>query len=1537
MKYRINGGAWSHARLHESGHSVPSNAALMIGLSDTDSAFNISTNPGVGAFIFRRANGSGNFSATGVSLSWNYAANGIATTDNVEVKVFAVEMVYVPQASFYAGDNDTSSASLKQGSVDTDPWFIDREDSLSTTNSPGNGTGSGQNDRLFYNPTTTDADGNGAVYALPASFPKGFAPYYVMKGHISQGQWVSFFNTLTPTQKATRDITADKGDSLSYRNNVSYSSGDATLPNQGGGATYAYVGMSYLSWGDVAAFLDWAALRPMSELEFEKIARGGFTPVSGEYAWGSTSTTQATAITNGASGMERAQSGARISYGNHASVQGPLRVGSFGYGATSRGEAGAGFYGAMDLSGSLWDRVVTVGNAAGRSFDGSMHGDGVLDSAGNATTSGWPVSNAEGAGFRGGSWYDSLPLARLSDRSRAALIDTSRANTFGGRGVRSAFGASIPEATPTPTATITPTETPTVTPTETPTATPSYTPTETPTSTPTGTPTVTPTATPTVTPTETPTETPTPTPTETPTNTPSMTPTATSTTTPTTTPTVTPSATPTLTPTSTPTATPTDTPSQTPTSSPTITPTATPTVTPTPTPTETPTETPTPTGTPTNTPTNTPTGTPTHTPTATPTSTPTSTPTNTPTATNTPTTTPTATPSLTPTVTPTMTPTLTSTPTSTPTASPTVTPTSTPTCDTTTISSGTVTIVDGSSYCTLAVTGTGAVTIPSGITTTIQNLVINGASASVTLNQNYTFQDVTVTSGVLTSAAYDNAFSGSAWTSTPGSGNGRLLFTVNGTLTVGASGRIHMDGKGYHGGISGRTQGGSPTGPGGSASTANGGGGGGGTSSGGGGASYGTLGTQRANITPGQLYGASDFAEQLYLGSGGGYSTGTFNGGAGGGAIKITAGSITLASGAQITSKGLTGNNNGTSYGGGGSGGTIVLSTDSLANSGGTISVAGGSGHSDGRGPAGGLGRISIPIAALKDASNNLNLNGIVGMDVTVTSGDNVNNIVASTSANCSLTVANGVSINQLDITSSATVRLLSNTTFGAVNVTSGTLSTNPYANTYSNSTTWSTTPAPGNGQLIFTVTGALTVGASGSIHVDGLGYAAGTSTKTQGGSYRYPGGSGSAANDGGGGGGTSSGGGGASYGTLGTQRTNITPGQLYGASDFAEQLYLGSGGGYSTGTFNGGAGGGAIKITAGSITLASGAQITSKGLTGNNNGTSYGGGGSGGTIVLSTDSLANSGGTISVAGGSGHSDGRGPAGGLGRISIPIAALKDASNNLNLNGIVGMDVTVTSGDNVNNIVASTSANCSLTVANGVSINQLDITSSATVRLLSNTTFGAVNVTSGTLSTNPYANTYSNSTTWSTTPAPGNGQLIFTVTGALTVGASGSIHVDGLGYAGGTSSKTQGGSYPNPGGSGAAANGGGGGSGTSGGGGGYGTAGTTAGTAIGGAAYGASDFTAQLYLGSGGGSSTSFNGGAGGGAIKITASSASLATGAQITSKGLIGNNNGGAYGGGGSGGTIVMSVSGTFTNTATFSVAGGAGTGAGGSGRTQYP
>jgi formylglycine-generating enzyme required for sulfatase activity len=437
-KIRRNGGDWAHLKLNTTGHTIPSTPQAIstaMGLVDTGAAHNASTNPAVGIFMYRSNDGFGTFTANDVRLQWSYADNGASSGDVVEIRVVAIEVVYIPAGTFYAGDNATSYAAFKEGSSDSDPWQISSENAISVTNASSNG--------YYY---VTDITGNdnatGATFTIPAAFPKGYGAFYIMKGELSQGQWVTFFNTLTSSQKTTRDITDGSGkdtDGMFARNNVSWTSGDATLPDQGGGATYTGVAVNLINWPDLAAYLDWSGLRPMSELEYEKAGRGPNAAVSGEYAWGSTVITGATSITDSGLREERGQTGSNVTYNNAPGVDGPLRVGSFAKGVNNRINSGGGFYGVFELSGNVVERAVTVGNSAGRGFEGRYHGNGLLDSSGNPNVSTWPGTNGSGAGFRGGGFSHNSGDIRLSDRRYAGFTYTDRYyDLSGGRGVRSA-------------------------------------------------------------------------------------------------------------------------------------------------------------------------------------------------------------------------------------------------------------------------------------------------------------------------------------------------------------------------------------------------------------------------------------------------------------------------------------------------------------------------------------------------------------------------------------------------------------------------------------------------------------------------------------------------------------------------------------------------------------------------------------------------------------------------------------------------------------------------------------------------------------------------------------------------------------------------------------------------------------------------------------------------------------------------------------------------------------------------------------------
>lgn len=447
---------WNHASLNLSDHLEP------IGSTIT------TPNDGKGIFIYS----SNDISSTtvnynGVRLRWNYGSDGLLNTDLVEVCVFAIEMVYVPEGSFYVGDNTPGPASNLNGQFQTaliaNPFLINSEGSLTLG---GGGAGSLNNNHASGMFVADDFN-HSTSRTLPASFPKGYNGFYCMKYPITQIQYVDFLNKLTRAQQNARTATSLPSGTTSVTNRYvmanlttnQYRNGircDATIhtsnpivfycdangngiPNESGDGLH--LSCSYLGWSDLAAYLDWSGLRPMTELEYEKACRGNQTPVIGEYAWGTTSITQTTGITNANDTNETASPGsANATYGDNAGIRGPMRVGNFGQGNNTRQGVGASYYGIFALSGDLWEWAITVGNSSARNYTG-VNGDGELSSAGFSNTSGWNSfdSNTNNiAGYRGGNWFDKRDHLRISDRENAAETYTGRFQTLGGRGVRSA-------------------------------------------------------------------------------------------------------------------------------------------------------------------------------------------------------------------------------------------------------------------------------------------------------------------------------------------------------------------------------------------------------------------------------------------------------------------------------------------------------------------------------------------------------------------------------------------------------------------------------------------------------------------------------------------------------------------------------------------------------------------------------------------------------------------------------------------------------------------------------------------------------------------------------------------------------------------------------------------------------------------------------------------------------------------------------------------------------------------------------------------
>lgn len=429
VKYRTSGSStWNHVKLAPSGHNssgTGTSYSVQVGLVDESVAHNASTNPAIGAFIYRSANGTGSFSAADIRLKWFYRDNGVGDNDIIDVDVYAIETVWVPDGNFWLGDNGNSGAAGNPAVLDF-PFFkelspktgfeVTSEGSIQCQSAGG--PTSAVNLSAWYL-------GN---FTLSANFPKGYNGFYCMKYECSQQQYVDFLNSLTPSQQANRAPTSFG----SNRQQITSSAGvySTTLPS---------VPANGINWMDLAGYLDWAGMRPMTELEFEKAARGTATAVSDEYAWGTTSATQHTnTLTNAGSSTEvSATAGANYAYNSNAATSGPIRVGAFANSGTTRTTAGASFYGIMELSGNLLELAVLV--ASGTTYSG-LHGDGSLTSAGHGDVTNWPglssgaITGATGTGHRGGSYgSDYTHRCKIADRPiLTAPVAISTKNLFAG-------------------------------------------------------------------------------------------------------------------------------------------------------------------------------------------------------------------------------------------------------------------------------------------------------------------------------------------------------------------------------------------------------------------------------------------------------------------------------------------------------------------------------------------------------------------------------------------------------------------------------------------------------------------------------------------------------------------------------------------------------------------------------------------------------------------------------------------------------------------------------------------------------------------------------------------------------------------------------------------------------------------------------------------------------------------------------------------------------------------------------------------------
>src|SRR5690554_365006 len=388
---------WSHTDLSPVAAAHTAAAPLEIYIDGRDASSNAK-----GLFVRRSAVGSGNISNTTVTLRVRNLPAGL-----YDFKVFGIEMVQIPQGSFYLGDG-ISSRSFRSGTAGSNPYFVSSEAAISTS--------SLQSLVSTSNPV-----------ALPAAYPKGYKEIYCMKYELTQGQYVEFLNTIASDQASSRYITPIPTQRLTIT---------GVWPTYS--ATHPHRAMSNMLFDDLLAYLDWSALRPMTELEFEKIARGPSTPVQKEYAWGTPLIVNVTTLVTDGTATESASNPIAPAHGiaNYSGgPNGPMRVGFAGKPGNNRHQSGASYYGVMDLSGNVAESVVGTRTTAASGFTGVL-GDGEISTTptpGLSNVTGW--SNVARMA-RGGSYAEGIALLSISDRTRYGYNNESKYAYLGGRGVR---------------------------------------------------------------------------------------------------------------------------------------------------------------------------------------------------------------------------------------------------------------------------------------------------------------------------------------------------------------------------------------------------------------------------------------------------------------------------------------------------------------------------------------------------------------------------------------------------------------------------------------------------------------------------------------------------------------------------------------------------------------------------------------------------------------------------------------------------------------------------------------------------------------------------------------------------------------------------------------------------------------------------------------------------------------------------------------------------------------------------------------------
>jgi formylglycine-generating enzyme required for sulfatase activity len=391
----------------------------------TDSSMYVCEIPedSMGVFIYRSEQGTGNVEFQNVQLILNLSAIDSIQPQSIDLSIFGIEMVYVPEGAYTIGNTGDEVYAFLPTTINTADATVTPSGDSGWNGNPSGGHPSGE---------TPPAHG---------TWPNGYGAFYCMKYEITQDQWVAFLNKLTPTQAAYRFHDLNSDPKPAYRYAIYYSD---SLEQYYTNAPD--IPINFISWLDAVAYADWSGLRPMTEMEFEKACRGPLAPVPNEYAWGTDQIHSSIYTVESENEHDETLYNLSCIRGNalfmytNGQINGPVRSGAIAHSAqnNTRQESGASYWGIMELSGNMLERCIGINHANGREYAGE-HGDGNINDAGDTDINSLYQMHTDGSTTRGGRWNRESERLRVSDRITKDNGSISRFHNAGCRLVRTQF------------------------------------------------------------------------------------------------------------------------------------------------------------------------------------------------------------------------------------------------------------------------------------------------------------------------------------------------------------------------------------------------------------------------------------------------------------------------------------------------------------------------------------------------------------------------------------------------------------------------------------------------------------------------------------------------------------------------------------------------------------------------------------------------------------------------------------------------------------------------------------------------------------------------------------------------------------------------------------------------------------------------------------------------------------------------------------------------------------------------------------------